>query len=77
MAFVLAGVALFPGAANAQTIQVDKNNRTIAVTANDKASALADTAIVTVAGFPRWLFADRVDGVVVRLHETKVGDAGQ
>jgi uncharacterized protein YggE len=35
-------------AAGAQTIQVDKNNRTIAVTANDKASALADTAVVTV-----------------------------
>ena len=34
--------------AHGQTIQVDKNNRTIAVTANDKASALADTAIVTV-----------------------------
>ena len=36
------------GAARAQTIQVDKNNRTIAVTANDKASAEADTAVVTV-----------------------------
>jgi hypothetical protein len=35
-------------AASAQTIQVDKNNRTIAVTASDKASAEADTAIVTV-----------------------------
>lgn len=34
--------------ASAQTIQVDKNNRTIAVTASDKASAEADTAIVTV-----------------------------
>jgi uncharacterized protein len=41
---VLLGVA----AASAQTIQVDKNNRTIAVTANDKASAEADTAIMTV-----------------------------
>jgi len=36
------------GVAGAQTIQVDKNNRTIAVTASDKASAEADTAIVTV-----------------------------
>jgi len=34
--------------ANAQTIQVDKNNRTIAVTASDKASAESDTAVVTV-----------------------------
>jgi hypothetical protein len=36
------------GFAGAQTIQVDKSNRTIAVTANDKASAEADTASVTV-----------------------------
>jgi uncharacterized protein YggE len=36
------------GVAGAQTIQVDKNNRTIAVTASDKASAEADTAVVTV-----------------------------
>ena len=32
----------------AQTIQVDRNNRTIAVTAQDKASAPADLATVTV-----------------------------
>jgi hypothetical protein len=32
----------------AQTIQVDKNNRTIAVTAEDKASAPADTASISV-----------------------------
>jgi uncharacterized protein len=35
-------------AAGAQTIQVDKNNRTIAVTASDKASAEADIATVAV-----------------------------
>jgi uncharacterized protein YggE len=46
LVLVVLGAAL--GAAQAQTIQVDKNNRTIAVTANDKASALADTAVVTV-----------------------------
>jgi uncharacterized protein len=34
--------------ARAQTIQVDRNNRTIAITATDKASAAADIAIVTV-----------------------------
>lgn len=33
---------------HAQTIQVDKNNRTIAITATDKTSAEADIAIVTV-----------------------------
>ena len=46
LVLVVLGAAL--GAAQAQTIQVDKNNRTIAVTANDKASAPADTAVVTV-----------------------------
>jgi uncharacterized protein len=34
--------------AHTQTIQVDKNNRTIAITATDKASAEADIAMVTV-----------------------------
>lgn len=34
--------------AAAQTIQVDKNNRTIAITATDKATAEADIAVVTV-----------------------------
>jgi uncharacterized protein len=42
------GVAVLLGVGRAQTIQVDKNNRTIAVTATDKASAEADTAVVTV-----------------------------
>ena len=46
LVLVVLGAAV--GAAQAQTIQVDKNNRTIAVTANDKASALADTAVVTI-----------------------------
>ena len=46
--FAVAGWVFGMAVAQAQTIQVDKNNRTIAVTANDKASALADTAIVTV-----------------------------
>lgn len=45
MALVL---LLCAAAATAQTIQVDRNNRTIAVTASDKASAEADTANVTV-----------------------------
>ncbi|MFP5227431.1 MAG: SIMPL domain-containing protein [Acidobacteriota bacterium] len=41
-------VLVVAAAASAQTIQVDKNNRTIAVTASDKASAEADTAVVSV-----------------------------
>ena len=42
------GLLISTAAAGAQTIQVDRNNRTIAVTASDKASAEADTATVTV-----------------------------
>lgn len=45
MAFV---VLLGAAAVSAQTIQVDKNNRSIAVTASDKASTEADTATVSV-----------------------------
>jgi len=41
-------VLICAAGAGAQTIQVDKNNRTIAVTATDKASAEADLAVVTV-----------------------------
>lgn len=44
---VLGAVATV-GVAGAQTIQVDKNNRTIAVTASDKASAEADIATISV-----------------------------
>jgi len=48
-AVVLAAAGLVCVAmAGAQTIQVDRNNRTIAVTASDKASAEADVATVTV-----------------------------
>lgn len=39
---------LVPGMAHAQTIQVSKNNRTIAVTATDSASAPADIARISV-----------------------------
>jgi uncharacterized protein YggE len=34
--------------ASAQTIQINKENKTIAITASDQAEALADTAVVTV-----------------------------
>ena len=44
---VLAATALSPFAAG-QTIQVNKDNRTIAITTSDDASALADVAVVTV-----------------------------
>lgn len=45
---VAVAVTILSGAVRAQTIQVDKNNRTIAITATDKASAEADIAVVTV-----------------------------
>ena len=45
---VLAAAATLIGFAQAQTIQVDKNNRTIAVTASDKATADADQAVVHI-----------------------------
>jgi len=45
---LLAGIVAWVGTGSAQTIQVDRNNRTIAVTANDKASAEADLGTVTV-----------------------------
>jgi hypothetical protein len=49
-ALMMAGAAacLCLSAAHAQTIQVDKNNRTIAVTASDTASAQADLASVSI-----------------------------
>lgn len=49
-ALILTGIAacLCLSAARAQTIQVDKNNRTIAVTASDSAQAEADLAAVSI-----------------------------
>ncbi|HEX4310302.1 MAG TPA: SIMPL domain-containing protein [Acidobacteriaceae bacterium] len=45
---VIAGMIGMSAVLGAQTIQVDRNNRTIAVTASDKASLDADVAVVTV-----------------------------
>jgi hypothetical protein len=47
-AVLLAAVLVGASMLQAQTIQVDKDNRTIAVTAEDRASAPADTASITV-----------------------------
>ncbi len=38
----------FSAAATAQTIQVNKENRTIAITTNDQAQATADVAVVSI-----------------------------
>lgn len=48
--FLVAGIAgtLLATAASAQQIQINKDNRTIAITATDSASTLADTATVHV-----------------------------
>ena len=45
-AVALSIAATVPFAASAQTIQVNKENRTIAITATDKVTAIADTATV-------------------------------
>lgn len=47
-AMMIAVAAGLIGVAEAQTIKVDKNNRTIAVTASDKASTDADLAVVHI-----------------------------
>jgi uncharacterized protein len=47
-AAMIAALALFGLAVQAQSVKVDKNNRTIAVTASDKATADADLAVVHV-----------------------------
>jgi uncharacterized protein YggE len=44
----VAAAAMFLSVAQAQTIKVDKNNRTIAVTASDKATTDADLAVVHI-----------------------------
>ncbi|MGC2636094.1 MAG: SIMPL domain-containing protein [Acidobacteriaceae bacterium] len=46
--WVAVAVTILAAGLQAQTIQVDKNNRTIAITATDKASAEADVAVVSV-----------------------------
>jgi uncharacterized protein len=48
---IAAAAAVVLTVAHSQTIQVDKNNRTIAVTASDKALTDADLAVVHI-GFP-------------------------
>lgn len=47
-ALLWVAVVLLAGTVQAQIIQVDKNNRTIAVTTNDTATEPADVAMVTV-----------------------------
>ncbi len=47
IACIAAAIAL-PGLASAQTIQIDKNNKTIAISTTDEATATADIAAVTV-----------------------------
>ncbi len=66
----LLGLIVFASAAYAQTIQVDRNNRTIAVTASDKASAEADVATVTV-GFQ--IYAP--DAATAYSHGSKLSNA--
>jgi hypothetical protein len=48
LSIVATAAAIFTGVASAQTIQVNKENRTIAITATDKVTAMADTATVHI-----------------------------
>ncbi|HEX3968398.1 MAG TPA: SIMPL domain-containing protein [Edaphobacter sp.] len=48
LSIVAIAAAIFTGVASAQTIQVNKENRTIAITATDKVTAMADTATVHI-----------------------------
>jgi hypothetical protein len=48
LALATAAFVITAAPANAQTIQVNKDNRTIAITTNDQAEAPADIAVVTV-----------------------------
>lgn len=50
---LVAATLVFLATARSQTIQVDKNNRTIAITATDTASTPADIATVSI-GFTIW-----------------------
>jgi uncharacterized protein len=83
LAILLAGVA-FRGVAGAQgqTIQISKENRTVAITATDTAEAAADRAVVTV-GFtlygreqdPTYADATRVSNAIMQaLHGAGVKD---
>jgi uncharacterized protein YggE len=66
--------------ANAQTIQVSKENRTIAITTSDEAQAIADVAVVTI-GFTSfgadqdqtYAEASRIsNGIIKALRETGI-----
>ena len=60
--FAVLGLSLMTLSTGAQTIQINKDNRTLAVTATDSASALADLAVVHV-GFEVY-GADEASGYV-------------
>jgi len=78
LAFALTPLAVLP--AFAQTIQVNKDNRTIAITTSDQAEAVADVAVITV-GFSSYgadqdqTYADasRVSNSIVKaLHDAGI-----
>ena len=48
VALILLFVASLAMTANAQQIQINKENKTIAITTSDEAEALADTAVISV-----------------------------
>jgi uncharacterized protein YggE len=67
---LIAGVALCVAsfvAASAQQIQINKENKTIAITTSDEAEALADTAVLTV-GFH--IYGKDQDGTYAQASQT-------
>lgn len=70
VAILAAVLACAPMTLRAQTIQVDKNNRTIAVTAQDKATAAAEVATIMV-GFTAY----GPDGATAYASGSKVSNA--
>jgi hypothetical protein len=81
-AFPAIAALLLLSAIHAQTIQVDKTNRTIAITTTDSASALADTARISI-GFQAFApdadtayrnGAERSNAVVEALKKAGVAD---
>jgi hypothetical protein len=67
VALILLFVASLAMTANAQQIQINKENKTIAITTSDEAEALADTAVITV-GFH--LFGKDQDGTYAEASRT-------
>jgi hypothetical protein len=64
---MMLGASVWAGGVGAQQIQINKENKTIAITTSDQADALADTAVLTV-GFH--IFGKDQDGTYAEASRT-------